>query len=361
VSVSNPLLADDLGARVRTVLDAFLDHQQRTLYAVAPECTDMVHAVRDLLGGGKRLRPAFCYWGARGAGAPGDDELVRAAVGLELFQAAALIHDDVMDDSDLRRGMPAVHRRFAAQHQTRDRLGDCERYGMAGAVLTGDLCLAWSDELFSTSGLAPQALRRGRVMFDRMRTELMAGQFLDMLGQSDPHDLDADEAVERARHVIRYKSAKYTIEHPLMIGGLLAGADEHLLAAYSEFGLDAGEAFQLRDDLLGVFGNPSQTGKPAGDDLREGKRTVLIACARRGATSAEARTISRLLGAPGLDAGGVAELQAVIVRTEAHHEVEQMIVDRTKAAQQALAAARMPETARAVLSDLVTAATTRAQ
>ena len=361
MTASSPLQADDLGARVRTVLDTFLSEQRRILRAVAPECSDMVDAVSDLLGGGKRLRPAFCYWGARGAGADGDDALVRASVGLELFQAAALIHDDVMDDSDLRRGMPAVHRRFATQHDQRARLGDSERYGMAGAVLTGDLCLSWSDELFSTSGLSPEALRRGRVMFDRMRTELMAGQFLDMLGQSDPHDIGADEAIDRARRVIHYKSAKYTIEHPLMIGGLLAGADDDLLAAYSEFGLDAGEAFQLRDDLLGVFGDPSQTGKPAGDDLREGKRTVLIACARRSATSAEARTISRLLGDPGLDAAGIAELQAVIVRTEAHHEVEQMIADRTKAAQQALAAARMDETARAVLSDLVTAATTRVQ
>ena len=358
---SSPLLADDLGTRVRTMLVTFLAEQRQVLSAVAPECSEMVDAVSDLLSVGKRLRPAFCYWGARGGGRDGDDALVRAAVGLELFQAAALIHDDVMDDSDTRRGMPAVHRRFAAQHHERGRLGDGERYGLAGAVLTGDLCLAWSGQLFSTSGLDAPALDRARPMFDRMRTELMAGQFLDMLGQSDPHDLDADEAIERARRVIRYKSAKYTIEHPLMIGGLLAGADETLLAAYSEFGLDAGEAFQLRDDLLGVFGDPSHTGKPAGDDLREGKRTVLIACARRSATAAEARTISRLLGDPGLDAAGVAELQAIIRRTEAPLEVEQMIADLTKAAHQALASARMDDVARGVLSDLVTAATTRAR
>jgi geranylgeranyl diphosphate synthase type I len=252
---------------------------------VSPDCAPLVEVVADFVRAGKRLRPAFCYWGWRGAGGPDCEPIVAAAATLELFQAAALIHDDLMDDSDTRRGMPSVHRRFAMLHRGSGWVGEPRRFGLAGAVLTGDLCLVWCDQMLTDSGLDLDRLARGRPAFDRMRTELMAGQYLDMREQALAGQAGA---VERARRVIMFKSAKYTVEEPLLLGGALAGAPPSLLADYSAFGLPLGEAFQLRDDLLGVFGDPEQTGKPAGDDLREGKRTVLVASALERATPVQA-------------------------------------------------------------------------
>lgn len=358
-SGTSVLDVEDLRVRVHKALDDFLSRQVDVLEAVSPECSPLVDAVADLMRGGKRLRPAFCYWGWRGAGGPDTEAIAVAAASLEFFQAAALIHDDVMDDSDTRRGMPAVHRRFATLHRGSGWTGDGERFGLAGAVLAGDLCLVWSDELFTASGLDDAVLRRGRPMFDRMRTELMGGQYLDMLEQAVAGQRQGG-AVERARRVIQYKSAKYTIEHPLLMGGTLAGADDALLASYSAFGLPLGEAFQLRDDVLGVFGDPAQTGKPAGDDLREGKRTVLVGKALETASPAQAQEVRRLLGDPGLDAAGVETLREIIVDTGALDAVEHLVEDLVHDARTALATSGVDEQAREVLDGLVDAATARA-
>ncbi|MFC3688416.1 polyprenyl synthetase family protein [Aquipuribacter hungaricus] len=349
---------EGLRTRVQKTLDDVLARQVATVEAVSPHAAPLVEYVVDLLAGGKRLRPAFAYWGWRGAGGADCDEVVVAVTSLELFQAAALIHDDVMDDSDTRRGRPAVHRRFAQLHRGSGWHGDTERYGMAGAVLAGDLCLSWSDEVLASCGLPAEAVTRGRVVFDRMRTELMAGQYLDMLEQATMGTTD-DDPVESARTVIRYKSAKYTIEHPLLLGGTLAGAPDSLLAAYSGYGLPLGEAFQLRDDLLGVFGDPSETGKPAGDDLREGKRTVLVALAMERATPAQASQVRRLLGDPGLGTEGVATLREILLDTGAADRVEALIARDVEAATAALARADVADDARTVLEGLVVAATAR--
>jgi geranylgeranyl diphosphate synthase type I len=263
--------------------------------------------------------------------------------------------------------MPAVHRRFATLHRGNAWAGDAERFGHAGAILAGDLCLSWSDEVLAACGLDDGRLRAGKALFDRMRTQLMGGQYLDMLEQAvaatgNPGDSDdtRGDPVERARRVIRFKSAKYTIEHPLLLGGTLAGAGPDVLAAYTEYGLPLGEAFQLRDDVLGVFGDPGETGKPAGDDLREGKRTVLVALAVRSADPSQAATVRRLLGDPGLDDGGVARLREIIVDTGALETVEALITDLVAAARTALRDAPIAAEAGAVLSHLVDAATSRA-
>ena len=353
----------ELRDRVELVLTDFLERQAAVLREVSEDCTPVLDAVSALLSGGKRLRPAFCYWGFRGAdgGVPDEDEdgIVAAAAALELFQAAALLHDDVMDDSDTRRGQPAAHRRFAALHARAGWSGSAERFGLAGAVLAGDLCLSWSDELYTSAPLEADALRRGRAVFDGMRTQLMAGQYLDMLEQASSARQGAAGAVERARRVVRFKSAKYSIEHPLLLGGTLADAPPELLADYSRFGLALGEAFQLRDDLLGVFGDPSETGKPAGDDLREGKRTVLVALALQAASPAQADLVDRLLGDPQLDAEGVASLRTVLVETGAVDGVEQIISEQVDVACETLDAAAMTEPPRAALHELVVKATRR--
>src|SRR5215475_10788135 len=282
----------DLRPRVEKALSAFLARQRARLDAIDPGLDPVADAIEDfVLLGGKRLRPAFGYWGYRAAGGVDRDELVAALAALELVQASALMHDDVMDASDFRRGEPAVHRRFAATHRRNDWAGDPEGFGRAAAILLGDLCLAWSDELLHGSGLDPYALARARPVFDEMRTEVSAGQYLDVLAQ-----VSRDTSVERASTIARYKSAKYTVERPLLFGAALADAPAPVRAAFSGYGLPLGEAFQLRDDILGVFGDPAVTGKPAGDDMREGKRTVLVAYAVSHASEVQLAEFDKLFG-----------------------------------------------------------------
>jgi geranylgeranyl diphosphate synthase type I len=371
-SVASPLDVEQLRTRVQAVLDDVLAAQRAVLTEISTDLAPLVDVVVELLGSGKRLRAGFCYWGFRGARRAGvadeltddgaDDGAVRAAAALELFHAAALIHDDVMDDSDTRRGRATVHRRFERAHRDAGLRGAPDRHGAAAAVLAGDLCLSWADELLATCGLPPDAVARGRGVFDLMRTQVIGGQYLDLLEQAHTRTVQAaadGRLLGRAQTVLRYKSAKYTVEHPLLLGAALAGAPMPVRAAYSAFGLPLGEAFQLRDDLLGVFGDPARTGKPAGDDLREGKSTVLVAIAEQRATAQQRAVLAEQLGNPDLDADGEAAVHAVLRDTGAVAEVEQTIDALTDRACTALAAAAVSAQARQVLGDLATAATRR--
>ena len=345
----------DLRPRVEKALSAFLARQRARLDAIDAGLDPVADAIEDfVLLGGKRLRPAFAYWGYRAAGGADRDELVAAVSALELVQASALMHDDVMDASDLRRGEPSVHRRFAAVHRRGDWAGDPEGFGRAAAILLGDLCLAWSDELLHTSGLDPQSLARARPVFDEMRTEVSAGQYLDVLAQ-----VSRDTSIERASTIARYKSAKYTVERPLLFGAALADAPAPVRAAFSGYGLPLGEAFQLRDDILGVYGDPGVTGKPAGDDLREGKRTYLVAAAAAAADPVGRAALLAGLGDPELDETRVVELRGIITGTGALARTERRIAELTAQALAALAAIRLEPEAAGVLVDLARVATQR--
>ena len=320
-------LDPNLRERVRIVVDAFIAEQAVILGSVSPALEPLVEAIASLLSGGKRLRPAFCYWGWRGAIGDADAEqdaaAVRAAASLEFLQACALIHDDVMDGSDTRRGQPAAHHRFANLHRGSQWLGSPEAFGTGAAILLGDLCLSWADQVLLTCGMPSTDVTRAKVVYDEMRTELMAGQYLDLLEQAL-----GGGSVERAMTVIRYKSAKYTIERPLHLGAALADAPDSITQAYSEYGLTLGEAFQLRDDVLGVFGDPQQTGKPAGDDLREGKRTLLVALATERADDRQAAILRTHLGDPHLESAGIEALREVIRQTGALDQTEERISQR---------------------------------
>ncbi|WP_042386053.1 polyprenyl synthetase family protein [Streptacidiphilus melanogenes] len=364
--VGNPVDAEWLRQRVDAALGTFLTGQERTLLAISPQLAPLCGTVRDFLlderpTGGKRLRAAFCYWGWRGAGGAADEPgAVAAAAALELLQASALVHDDLMDRSDTRRGLPSVHRRFETLHRGAGWRGDAEQFGGASAVLVGDLLLVWCDSLFAESGLPRDAVRRAKPLLDLMRTEVMAGQYLDMLEPAANWPGGDAGAVDRARTVIEYKSAKYTVQRPLQLGGLLADASADLTEAYGAFGLPLGEAFQLRDDLLGVYGDPAVTGKPAGDDLREGKRTLLVAETLASCGAADARLLSDLLGSPELDADGVERLRDVITRSGAPRRIEERIAALREEALAVLDAAPIREPmARGILTRLAAAATTR--
>jgi len=342
-------------ARVQSALDTFIEEQATVLAPLGSDAARLVREAHASVSGGKRFRAAFCYWGHRAVAAEVPDEhaLVRACASLELLHASALVHDDLMDASDTRRGRPATHRLFESEHRGSRWRGDPEQYGAAAAILLGDLLLSWSDELLRRCGLPITQVAPALEVFDRCRAEVIAGQFLDVSVQARGR---AD--VDTAMTVLRYKSAKYSIERPLHIGAALAGADETTLGQLSAFGLPLGEAFQLRDDLLGVFGDPEATGKPAGDDLIEGKRTVLVALALDAAAPAAAALLDRSLGTA-LDVAQVAELRGIIDESGAHAQVEAVIEELATHAVAALDKADIDDSAREVLRQLASAATQR--
>lgn len=336
-------------AAVDTELAAFLAEQREVLAAISPDATALADRLSDLTRGGKRLRPLFAHWGARATGADGlSPELVRLGAALELFQAAALVHDDLIDHSDTRRGGPSVHRRFESTHREHAWDLDAADFGRAAAILAGDLALSLSEQLFASISPTPRA----RSLFDAMRTQVMAGQYLDVLEEQIGARRDPDAAVAAARTVVLFKSAKYSVEAPLLLGAAQAGADEHLLAVLAEFGEPLGEAFQLRDDELGVFGDPATTGKPAGDDLREGKRTLLVALTRRDADASHAERLSERLGATELGTTDVDELRGIMTDSGAVDEHERIIERLTQEAFTVLDTADLPADAREGLLSL---------
>jgi geranylgeranyl diphosphate synthase type I len=327
---------------VEGTLADFLAPQIAALDAIDPSLGGFARTARDLvLAGGKRLRPTFAYWGWRGVAGPGADSepLLPALGALELMHTFALVHDDLMDESATRRGRPTAHRIFAGQHGA--------RFGNSAAVLVGDLCLVWADQLLARTAVPPATLLEVRTRYDRMRIEAVAGQYLDVLGETDPESW----SVERALLVARHKTASYTVQWPLDYGLALAGIDDAEVAeAYRVYGTAVGEAFQLRDDLLGVYGDPSVTGKPAGDDLRTGKPTALLMLARRMAIPAQLSE---------LDSADIERTAEIVAETGAPARVEEMIQARVSEGVTALTSAPIDPEARGVLIELATVATQR--
>ncbi|GLX34304.1 polyprenyl synthetase [Streptomyces roseochromogenus] len=342
--------------RVTAVLEGFLDEKTGVAakLRMPPEVTQFL---RDFLGvGGKRLRPLLCVTGWQAADGRGFPEaVVRVAASLEMFHTFCLIHDDVMDDSSSRRGAPTVHRRLALHHGNGRSAYAAQRMGASAAILIGDLAHAWSGELLHTAGLTPNQLSAVLPLVDDMRSEVMYGQYLDVTAAGRP-----TTDVGQALRIARYKTAKYTVERPLHIGAALAGAPPAVCEALSAYALPVGEAFQLRDDLLGVFGSPRVTGKPALDDLREGKHTVLAALALQRADDDQQRTLHSLLGSPSLDEAEAARLREILTATGARTEVENMIHTLRAQALRALDTAPFPPAATARLRQLAGSALVRA-
>lgn len=351
----------ELRRRVQDEIDRELARQREVLAVLGADTDPLLDSITSLLRGGKRLRAAFCYYGYRGCGGTYDAAAVRAATAMELFQAGALLHDDVMDDSDTRRGAPAAHRVFEREHAARGWDGRSDRFGAASAILAGDLCLVWCDEMMASCGWPPEELARARPEFDAMRTQLMGGQFLDVLVSARGWDgYSTDQRVDQATRVIRFKSARYSIEQPLLIGARAAGAGAGDLEQLAGYGAALGEAFQLRDDVLGVYGDPATTGKPAGDDIREGKRTVLLAYALDRAPTEVVGLIDSSLGDPELTQAQVDEVRRVVQSTGALERIEARITELSDRARKALTRVEaLTPQGWAVLDHLVDVATDR--
>ncbi|GAB90411.1 polyprenyl synthetase family protein [Gordonia rhizosphera] len=323
-----PTMLDEVPAAVESALREFFDHAVPATAGIDPRVGVAADILRDfVLQGGKRVRPRFAFAGwlagssatgraTTAASAPDAADALRIAAALELVQACALIHDDIIDRSDTRRGNATVHRVFEQRHRRDGWSGDPAHHGLAAAILVGDLALAWADDMALP---LPQAVAR---VWAAMRTEVLGGQYLDIVNEAD-----GDESIGAAYRVMRFKTAAYTVARPLELGATLAGAPAGLIEDLRSVGHDLGIAFQLRDDLLGVFGDPDLTGKPSGDDLVAGKRTALLAVGLARATERERGLADRLRGYVGhrLTDAELGTARTILTDVGAVDEIEQQI------------------------------------
>ncbi|MFF3016598.1 polyprenyl synthetase family protein [Streptomyces sp. NPDC057939] len=352
---------------------AFKTRVDEVLHRVVAEEADRFAAIDASLGAvaeqleasvahGKRLRAAFCYWGWRSVGQPDSDALVRAAASMELVHAAAVVHDDLIDDSPLRHGRPTAHvalrRAVSGRPEVRgapDAADAASAFGAARslAMLVGDLLMSLAGQLFATCGLPSAYVARARPLWSVMARELIAGECLEILRTGTGPDTAA------ALKVVRYKTAKYTVEHPLLIGGALAGAGARLREGYSAYGLPLGEAFQLRDDLLGLFGDPEHTGKANADDVHGNRPTTLLAETWRLADEEARESLRALLGRADLDGEGLDAVRGTMRRLKAPDRVEEMIAARVEEALAALHELAVPKEAATALTALAHSASVR--
>jgi geranylgeranyl diphosphate synthase type I len=353
--------AVELAGAVTDQLREYLRNRRRDSAYIGPDYAELTAALEEfVLRGGKRLRPLFAYWGWRAvADEPADlldARVIRLISALELLHACALVHDDVIDASATRRGLPTVHRLFADKHRTSNWHGSPEQFGMSAAILLGDLALVWADDIVATADLPIDAHVRVRRVWSAIRTEVLGGQYLDIVAESSGAD-----TVASAMTVNVYKTASYTISRPLQLGAAAAADRPEVLDAFHELGTSLGVAFQLRDDVLGVFGDPAVTGKPSGDDLRSGKRTVLLAEAVERAEKMDpmaAKLLRTSIGTELSDAQ-VKELCLVIESVGALAAVEGRIDVLTRRALDILNAAPIDARAKVGLSELARLAANR--
>jgi geranylgeranyl diphosphate synthase, type I len=353
--------AVELAGAITDQLRAYLGQRRSECGYMGADHAELTAALEEfVLRGGKRLRPAFAYWGWRSVAPhpddPVDDEVLRLFSALELLHACALIHDDVIDASATRRGLPTVHRIFADRHRAHNWHGQSEQFGMSAAILLGDLAMVWADDIVASSELSADAHRRVQQVWAAIRTEVLGGQYLDIVAESS-----GATTVASAMTVNIYKTASYTISRPLQLGVAAAADRPDILATFHELGTSLGVAFQLRDDVLGVFGDPAVTGKPSGDDLRSGKRTVLLAEAVERAEESDpaAATLLRTSIGGELSETQVKELCQVIESVGALAAVENRIEVLTRKALGLLDAAPIDTRAKAGLSELARLAANR--
>lgn len=363
-----PATLAEVPAATERVLAGFFDRMRPVAESISPAVGDAAGVVTDfVLSGGKRIRPTFAYAGWRWATTPGGPvtaattatadrpptgaDALRVGAALELVQACALIHDDIIDHSDTRRGRPTVHRVFEERHAGAGWSGDAADHGIAAAVLAGDLALAWADDLVHgysvprtgvPAAARPLSAAAGSI-WAAMRTEVLGGQFLDIVNERS-----GDESLRSAYRVMEFKTAAYTVSRPLQLGAALGGATAELIDELGSVGRKLGIAFQLRDDLLGVFGDPERTGKPSGDDLAAGKRTALLAVGLRNASPATADRLRALLGRS-LSDDELATARSILVDVGAVGDIEANAAQMLDEAVAAIDAADLDDALRAEL------------
>ncbi|TXI43235.1 MAG: polyprenyl synthetase family protein [Mycobacterium sp.] len=353
--------AAELAGSVTEQLRQYLAERRAGAAYIGADYDELIAVLEDfVLRGGKRVRPAFAYWGYRAVAADPDgpvgDEILRLFAALELLHGCALVHDDVIDDSATRRGMPTAHVHFAHLHRKHGWRGSPEKFGHSAAILLGDLSLVWADDIVAAVDLPGDGRHRVQRVWSDIRTEVLGGQYLDIVAESS-----GAQSIESAMNVNTYKTASYTVSRPLQLGAAAAADRPDVQTLFHDVGTDLGVAFQLRDDVLGVFGDPAVTGKPSGDDLRSGKRTVLLAEAVDLADKSDPAAAELLRTAVGTELSDdqVRELCEAIVSVGALAAVEEHIGTLTHRALSLLEEAPINDPAKTGLAELARLAANR--
>jgi geranylgeranyl diphosphate synthase, type I len=347
-TIELPPACAELAGRVDGELGRFLTAQREAMARRDPEVEPLFGELeRVIASGGKRLRPVFCLLGHLAAGATIEDRPVRAAAALELLHTFAIVHDDVMDRSPSRRGSAASWVHLAEEHRRAGYVGDPAAYGLAAAVLVGDMALVLADRALLEAGFPEDRLLPAFRRYDRMRVDVVAGQFLDVLAA---HRGSADE--DEARRIAVLKSGGYTVEAPLQIGAILGGGSDGLLGVLSSYGVALGEAFQVRDDVLGAFGDPAVTGKDRDSDLLEGKRTVLLARAMAAASGQDRRFLASRVGRPDLTPEELPRARSLLESTGALDATLGLIEELVGRSKEALGSGTLPDEAASLLTGM---------
>lgn len=320
-------------------IELFLKERRKEFAEISKEATELVNEIeRFMLAGGKRARPAFLYSGYIASGGKAHDAVVFASMCVEFLHTFALIHDDIIDRSDTRRGRETSHKAFEGLYKAKKLRGDGSQFSLSAAVLTGDLAAAFAENVLTNSPFPQERIKRARWFFDQMKAQVIAGEYLDVLGGYKKR-LSEEEVL----NVLEYKTAKYTVERPLQIGAMLAGAEVEILEAFTAYGIPLGQAFQLQDDILGTFGDPTELGKPVNSDIREGKKTVLIAKAYEWAESYQKKILDEVLGNQESSKSEIDKVREIIYKVGAYDYAVRLSHKLIEQAKDALNSAKLEE------------------
>ena len=320
-------------------ISLFLKAKRQELAEISSEAVELAGEIdRFVSSGGRRVRPAFVYSGYIAAEGKAHDAILYASMCVEFLHTFALIHDDIIDRSETRRGKKTSHKAFEDLHRSKKLFGDRSQFSLSAAILAGDLAAAFAEDILTTAPFPQERLRRARSIFDQMKAQVIAGEYLDVLG-----GYKAKLSEEEVLNILEYKTAKYTVERPLQIGAVLAGAELPILETFTAYGIPLGQAFQLQDDILGTFGDPKEIGKPTDSDIREGKKTVLVAKAYEWASPKQRKLMSRLIGNPKLKHEEVGQVREIIYNVGAYQYAVSLSHKLIEQAKEALLRAKLDD------------------
>ena len=312
-------------------LKLFLKEKREEFADISEEAVDLVSEIdRFIFSGGRRVRPAFVYSGYVASGGKAHDAILYASMAVEFLHTFALIHDDIIDRSETRRGKKASHKAFEDLHRSKKLFGDRSQFSLSAAILAGDLAAAFAEDVLTTAPFPQERLRRARFIFDQMKAQVIAGEYLDVLG-SFKQKLSEEEVL----NILEYKTAKYTVERPLQIGAILAGAEVPILEVFAAYGIPLGQAFQLQDDILGTFGDPGEIGKPVDSDIREGKKRVIIKKDYEWASNKQRKLMNGIIGNPKSKHEEVEEVREIIYKVGAYQytvSLSHILIEQARAA-----------------------------
>jgi len=328
-------MLDNYKRLVEKELDLFFKDKLEKADKIDPSSKQMIELLKEFtLRGGKRLRAALVYYGYRCFSNKNLKEIIKASVTMELIQSYLLIHDDIIDNDDLRRNGPTLHISYKNIAKRKYKKIDSNHFGLSMAILAGDICAAFANEIMAKLKIKEKNKIQALNVLNHSLHHVIYGQVLDVLSELR---IITNKDIEK---IHRLKTATYTIESPLHIGALLAGAKQKHLKTLSNYAIPLGKAFQIKDDILGMFGEKEKVGKPVGSDIKEGKKNLLILKALESATPAQRQAIEEALGNQDLTKNQLNQVRAIVIKTGSLSYSQNLAKNLVKKAKSAIKSAK---------------------